>query len=88
LQQDKKWDKCNKKDMKRKKEADYSIIHADVLISEMHLGIVPIFFEIKGWIYICWFTGVTSDTGMIQKSLGFSLLTIFIHLSKINNKNK
>jgi len=41
LHKDKKWDKCNKKDMKRKKrDLDYSIVLADTSVSEMHLGTV------------------------------------------------
>ena len=40
-QQDKNCDKCNKKDMKRKKrEVDYSTVLADTSVLEMHLGIV------------------------------------------------
>jgi len=33
---DKKWDECNKKDMKRKKEVDYPIVPSDVEVSETH----------------------------------------------------
>jgi len=46
MYQDKNWDKCNKKDMKRKKEVDYSIVPSDVEVLEMRLESVPVSFEV------------------------------------------
>jgi len=46
MHQDKNWDKCNKKDMKRKKGVDYSIVPSDVEVLEMHSGTVPVSFEV------------------------------------------
>jgi len=47
MHQDKKWDECNKKDMKRKKEMWTNlIVPLDVEVLEMRLEIVPVAFEV------------------------------------------